>query len=139
MGALTGIVASNLLSMPLASYVIASHHLETVEPDRLNDAVQAAIGSSPVLMVLQCGLGWLAPVLGGYVAALMAPGREWLSGALSSFLYIIIGIYTLMHGTQAEGASGVSLLILFSSPLAGCAGGALRALQMKKHHEEGVG
>ncbi|WP_097461867.1 hypothetical protein [Mangrovitalea sediminis] len=139
MGALTGIVASNLLSMPLVSYVIASHHLETVAPDRLNDAVQAAIGSSAVLLVLQCGLGWLAPVLGGFVAALLAPGREWLSGALSSFLYIIIGIYTLMHGAQAEGASSVSLLILFSSPLAGFAGGALRGLQMKRRHGEGVG
>jgi hypothetical protein len=77
-------------------------------------------------MLVGCGL----LLLGGYVAAWLAKHDELLNGALSSFLCVVLGIFTIFSGKDLN-PLWVQLLMLVASPLLGLLGGSLRLAQKR--------
>ncbi len=95
-GAVVDIVATNMLSIPLMFYVVASRHLAALPKEQVSKAFLEAMQSDPSLMVMQFLVGGGCSVLGGYIAARIAKRHELLNAALSSFLCVGIGLYALM-------------------------------------------
>ena len=61
-------------------------------------------------------------VLGGYVAGLIARHGHLLNGALSSWLCLALGIYTLAAGKNSHSV-GIEILMLALSPVLAFCGG----------------
>jgi hypothetical protein len=126
MGGITDVVATNILAIPVVVHVMFKFDLWHTSHDP--SAVTNAIHASPTLYGLQLLIGFGCSVLGGYVAAWIAKHDELLNGAVSSFLCIAIGIYSLARG-KMSGSLTVEILLLIASPLCAFLGGYLRLLQ----------
>jgi hypothetical protein len=128
MGGITDVVATNILAIPVIVYVMVKFDLlhTSHDPSALTNAIHA----SPMLYGLQLLIGFACSVLGGYVAAWISKHDELLNGALSSFLCIAIGVYSLARG-RIFGSLPVEILLLIASPLCAFLGGYLRLLQKR--------
>jgi len=93
--------------------------------EQLGSAIAAVSHATPGLYGTQLLLGLACSVLGGYVAAWLAKHDELLNGALSSFLWVLIGIYSIAAGKDSH-ALWVQILMLMSAPVCGFLGGYLR-------------
>jgi hypothetical protein len=125
-GGITDVVATNILAIPVVVYTMAKFDLFHTPQD--SSAITNAIHTNPALYGLQLLIGLGCSVLGGYVAARIAKHDELLNGALSSFLCIAIGVYSLGRG-KIPGSLSVAILLLIASPLFAFLGGYLRILQ----------
>jgi hypothetical protein len=100
--------------------------------DQLGPAMAAVSHAIPWLYGTQLLLGFACSVLGGYVAAWLAKHDELLNGALSSFLCVAIGIYSIASGKDYHG-HWVQILFLIIAPVCGFFGGYLRLRQRMVH------
>jgi hypothetical protein len=93
-------------------------------------AITALMSSAPIFATLMV-VGLACSVLGGYVAAWIAKNDELLNGACSAWLCMGIGVASLAFaaGNQPLWQRVPSEVI---SPVAGLAGGYLRALQKRR-------
>lgn len=130
-GGITDIVATNVLAVPLIVYVIAAFGLSHLPPGRMSMEIMAAIHDHWPLRLMQAATGVGCSVFGGYVAARLAKHDELLNAALSSFLCVAIGIYSIALGRDA-GALPTAVATLFSSVVFALLGGYLRLLQSRK-------
>ena len=125
-GGITDVVATNILAIPVVVYAMVKFDLFHTPQDP--SAITNAIHANPTLYGLQLLIGFGCSVLGGYVAAWIAKHDELLNGALSSFLCIAIGVYSLARG-KMSGSLPAEILLLIASPLCAFLGGYLRILQ----------
>jgi putative membrane protein (TIGR04086 family) len=91
----------------------------------VSSEIAAVSQATPWLYRAQLLVGLACSVLGGYVAAWLAKQDELLNGALSFFLCVVIGSYSIASGKDSN-AHWVQILILISAPLCGLFGGCLR-------------
>ena len=129
-GAVTDIVATGILAIPLMIYVVVRFDLVQTPRDQATGAITSAIHGSAPLYAVQLLIGLACSSLGCYVAARIARHDELLNGLLSSFLCVALGIYSLASG-KAPGSFLVQLLLLFASAAFGMMGGYLRLLQKR--------
>src|SRR5262245_37680030 len=97
-GGVVDIVATNLAAIPLVIGVIAQNATTLAVPPT-DDAIMAAMGSSPTLFTAGLVLGSFCTMLGGWVAARIAGRDELLHGALSGYLCVAASLYAWFRGT----------------------------------------
>ncbi len=124
-GNVVDIVASNVVMVPLAIYVLASAKTGSL-PDHGAASVTEALKTSDIFLAASSILGGLCSILGGYVSARIAKHDEVLNGTLSSILCTGFGIYAVVSGT---GHLWRHLFYLLLSPALGALGGYLRSRQ----------
>ena len=73
-------------------------------------AIMSLVHADTTLHSIQLALGLACSILGGYVAARIAKNGEVLNGALSSFLCILLGIYSAASGKVLESPAEHMLL-----------------------------
>lgn len=131
-GGVADIVGTNVLAFPLmvAVMVPLAPSLHGASHAQITAAMTAAIHGSSALTVIQWIPGILGSLLGGYVAAWIARHDMLLNGALSAWLCILIGIYSLLHQSNAVPLYE-HILLLVGSPVLGLFGGYLRFIQMR--------
>lgn len=127
-GGITDVVASSVLALPVVVYVMVKYDLFRLASGPT--AIASLIHSSAWLYGLQLGIGLGCSALGGYVAAWMAKHDELLNGVLSSFLCIVIGVYSVMSGKNSQSAV-VQILLLAAAPAFALLGGYLRQTQKR--------
>jgi hypothetical protein len=127
-GGVVDVLSSSLMGVPLAIYALSKVDLAHTPKDQLGPAIAAASHAIPWLYGTQLLLGLACSVLGGYVAAWLAKHDEPLNGTISSWLCVIIGIYSIASGKDSH-AHWMQVLILFSAPVCGFLGGYLRLRQ----------
>jgi hypothetical protein len=127
-GGVVDIVSSFVLGFPFAIYAIIKLHVSHMQSDRAATSVTAAIHGNLPLYIGQLLVGLACSVLGGYVAAWLAKHDELLNGALSSFLCVALGIYTMVSGKDSN-ALWVQVLLLVASPTFALVGGEMMRRQ----------
>jgi hypothetical protein len=127
-GGIVDILSSSLLGIPFAIYAMSKIDLAQTPKNQLGSEIAAVSHAAPWLYGAQLLVGLACSVLGGYAAAWLAKHDELLNGALSSFLCVVIGIYSIASGKDSN-AHWVQMLILISAPLCGLFGGYLRVRQ----------
>ncbi len=133
LGAITDIVSTNVVVIPVIIYVI---HTQTVMGVPVEKAVSLVPGilrdNSILYFYLVFGLGGLSSVLGGYVGARIAKHDEILNGTLTSFLCVANGIYTLIWDpTHAHSPQWQNLISMLLAPMLAALGGYLRLRQIE--------
>ena len=111
-----------VLALPVTFYVMSRLDIAHIPQDRLAAALTAAMKRNPLIYGIQLALGMACSVLGGYVAGLIARHDHMLNGALSSWLCLALGIYTLAGGKNSHSV-GMEILMLASSPVLALCGG----------------
>lgn len=127
-GGIVDVLSSSLLGVPLAIYAVSKIDLAHTPKEQLGSAISAVSHATPWLYGAQLLLGLACSVLGGHVAAWLAKHDELVNGALSSFLCVAIGIYSIVSGKDSH-ALWVQILMLISAPVCGFLGGYLRLRQ----------
>jgi hypothetical protein len=129
-GGLADVVTTFILELPLAVYMVVRFDLAHAPKGSQQSSMAAVMHSHPFLYSVQLLIGIGCSVLGGYVAGWLAKHDERLNGLLSSYLCILMGIYSI-----AVGKSGLPLwahaILLAVSPALGWYGGYLRELQRR--------
>ena len=100
LGGIVDVVLTNVLAIPLFAYAIAKHALLNVPKGQMESTLAMCMLSDPVLLVGQWVVGLIGTVVGGFVAAWIAKRYEVLNGALSAWLCIAFGIYTIVIATS---------------------------------------
>ena len=130
-GGIVDVVTSNIVAIPIVIYVMAKNDLLHLPPHERQTALLAALHHGPALYITQVALGTLCSLLGGYIAALIARHDQPLNGALSSWLCIAMGIFTIFFSkTHVRSAEDIVLILL--SPAVAYAGGYLRQAQARR-------
>ncbi|MGD0731519.1 MAG: hypothetical protein ABR956_09650 [Terracidiphilus sp.] len=129
-GGIVDVVGTVVLGMPFALFAAANDFLAHVPADKARHAIQPAAhaGIGPYIGLLLVAI--LCSVLGGYIAARLASHDELLNGALSAFLCVSQGIYSIASGKDPH-PMVVQILLLVSSPALGLLGGWLRLKQTR--------
>jgi len=114
-GAIVDVVASGIAGVPLVLYVMTQMGF-TDAPTGQDQAaaVTSLVRADTTLHSIQLALGLACSILGGYVAARIAKHDEVLNGALSSFLCILLGIYSAASGKALESPAERALLFAAS-------------------------
>jgi CHASE2 domain-containing sensor protein len=104
---------------------------------RLTAALTAAMQGNPLVYGIQLALGMACSVLGGYVAGVIARHNHMLNGAISSWLCLALGIYTLRAGKDSHSVTTEILMLALSPVLAVCGGyianrGALEPFRQRR-------
>lgn len=128
LGGIADIVATNLLMIPLFVYVARQIDVGQFPANRMSHMITLDIHASPELYSIQAAIGIFCSGLGGYVAAWLARHDQLLNGALSSWLCICLGLYSLLSGIH-ESSMAMLVIGLLVSPVAGLAGGYVRLKQ----------
>jgi putative membrane protein (TIGR04086 family) len=92
--------------------------------------VISLVHADSILYSIQLTLGLACSILGGYVAARIAKHDEVLNGALSSFLCILLGIYSAASGKMME--SPAEHALLFAASFGAAALGGLLASKSRR-------
>jgi len=129
-GSVTDVSTSLILGLPFGIYALSKVDLVHTPKEQLQSAIAAAMHGNATLYWAQLFVGLLCSVLGGFVAASIAKRMELLNGALSSFLCVGLGVFTVIAGKSFDPII-VQVLLLISSPLMGLAGGYLRLLTVR--------
>lgn len=124
------IVSTNILSIPLMIYVLATRHLTALPKEQISKAFLEAMQNDPSLMVMQLLVGGGCSILGGYIAARIAKSDEILNATLSSFLCVGIGLCALLFTTISVPVWKV-LLEFVLSPAVAAFGGYIRAVSKR--------
>src|SRR5215468_12200931 len=114
-GAIVDVVASGIAGIPLVLYVMTQMGF-TDAPTGQDQAaaVTSLVHADTTLHSIQLALGLACSIPGGYVAARIAKHDEVLNGALSSFLCILLGIYSAASGKALESPAEHALLFAAS-------------------------
>jgi hypothetical protein len=124
LGGITDIVATNIVAFPIVIVAALQADAVNLPKEEQTRAVIDTLQGTPSLFVTQLVLGALCSVLGGYVAARIAKRSPLLNGALSAFLCVGFGLYSLVARADALGPwSHPGFLLL--SPALGAMGGWL--------------
>lgn len=113
-GGLAGITAGTLffiVAMILLLIIIGGHH------------AHGTLFKNPALRIAMPILGLAISGLGGYLAAWIAKHDEMLNGGLSSFLFVLTGLFQILAGRSTYMAAFLSLVAL---PASGVLGGYFR-------------
>jgi hypothetical protein len=129
-GGIVDIGGTSLAGLPVVAYVMATGGILALPQAEQTAAVMAFIKGHTGLYVLLAIFGTLCSVLGGYVSALLARRSELLNAALSSYLCLALGIWTLASG-QEQMPTWLFLSLLPLSPLFAGLGGYLRVVQTR--------
>ncbi len=129
LGAITDIVSTNVMMIPVMIYIIHTQTVMGVPVQKAASSFSEILRSDNTLYFLAYGLGGLSSMLGGYVGARIAKHDEILNGALTSFLCVAMGIYTVVGG-YAIGPLWEVFLCMLVSPAVGALGGYLRLRQI---------
>jgi len=130
-GGVVDVVMTGFLGIPFAVYVVLKFDLIHVPKDQLKSAITSAVHGDVPVYVAQLVIGILCSALGGYVAAWLANRDELLNGALSSFLCISIGFYSMVSAAKASHPSEMQILQLFASPCWALVGGEVKRRQRR--------
>jgi hypothetical protein len=133
-GGVTDILATNLFTIPLVIYVMATHDLQRQPSDQSTRQLVAVMHDSTGIQIATWVFGLCASAFGGYIAARIAQRDEVKYGALSSWLCIGFGIYGLVK-PQLPLPWWQHLLAFVLSPLCGALGGYLRLRQARPGDE----
>jgi hypothetical protein len=131
LGAIVDMGATMVAGIAFGIYAMMQIDLINVPKAQVGDAVAAFMHGSLVLRGLQFAAGAAASVLGGYVAARVANRDALLNGALSAFLCMVLGVVSIVFGTNTSPLPVVVLDIVLS-PLFGLAGGSLRLARQRR-------
>ncbi|HWG53088.1 MAG TPA: hypothetical protein VN677_07270 [Gemmatimonadaceae bacterium] len=136
LGALTGgvvdIVATNLLTLPVLVVAATTIDIAQVPKSQLSAAMLETLRVHPALYVAAFIAGILASILGGYVAGMIAKGSYTLSGALSAYLCVGMGIYAILTGKLGMVPLWQHIVILPLSPVLGVIGARLYARRRER-------
>ena len=126
-GGVTDVVLTIVLGILLALYVVAQLDVASLTEDQ----VLAAVRTNALFHTLQVLIGVVCSIFGGYVAAWLAKHDELVNGALSSFLCIAMGVYSISidHGS---GPLVEKIIPFVASPVLGLFGGYIRFIQMRR-------
>src|SRR5215470_11589844 len=116
-GAVVDVVASGIVGIPLVLYVMTQMGTGASPGQGQQNpvtAVTSLVHADTTLHSIQLALGLACSILGGYVAARIAKHDELLNGALSSFLCILLGIYSVASGKALESPAEHALLFAAS-------------------------
>ena len=131
LGGIVDVVATNILAVPLVVYILITRvNFLSIPPEEATQSVTRAIQNDGFLFIIQLAIGSACSIFGGYTAALLAKHDELLNGALSAYLCVAIGIYSMLSGTVTE-SIWLGLLGFILSPALGLVGGYLRLMQVK--------
>lgn len=128
-GGVVDIVLSSIVTTPLIVVVALSAGMRTLPPAQRGPAVVEALHQRPELFVTSIVLGALCSVFAGYLAARIARRAEVLNGALTSWMGIGIGLWSLATGSGDVGRHVLSIVV---GPFLGAAGGYLRLVQRRR-------
>jgi hypothetical protein len=124
LGGITDIVATNLTGIPVAVFALVQTGAYALPKAEQTKTVMDALQNVPSLYVTQMLLGSLCSILGGYIAARIAKRGAVLNGALSAFLCVGSGLYSLLTAPSSMSPwAHAGFFIL--SPALGAAGGYL--------------
>jgi lysozyme family protein len=137
LGGITDIVATNIVAFPIIIIAALRANALDLPKEEQTRAVIDTLQSTPSLFVTQLVLGALCSMLGGYVAAKIAKRGPLLNGALSAFLCVGFGLYSLVAKTDALGPwAHAGFLVL--SPALGAVGGWLWQRRRQSKGTSGV-
>ena len=127
-GGIVDIVSSAMAGVPLAIYAMVHGEVASL-PEAQRTAALTTAMHAPGIHAAAMLVGSLCSVLGGYVAASVAKRGEVMNGALSAWLCMAIGIYSVTLGADS-GSTLQHVLTFVLSPLLGALGGYLRVRQL---------
>ena len=130
-GAIADIGGTNVWAFFLTLYLIFSYHLLSIPPNELANEISSIIRGDPLIFSLNLLMGSLFSILGGYVPAHIAKRNELLNGALSSFLCVLLGLYSIVSGTAFD-SLWLHLVSLVLSPALALLGGFLKSKQRSR-------
>jgi len=137
-GGIVDIVTSSILAIPLIVVLVARANISALPKAQQTPVLTAAMHDSPMFFFTGLIAGSLASILGGYVAARIAKSEALLNGALSSWLCIASGIYSMLGKSDSMTPTQHALYLL-ASPVLGALGGALwQRMAMKASGDEGA-
>jgi hypothetical protein len=131
-GGIIDVVMSVGLGLPFAIYAMSKVDLSHTPNAQATSTVTAVIHGNMPLYIGQLLVGFVCSMLGGYVAAWLAKHDELLNGALSSFLCVALGIYTIASGKDSSALGGQVLLLLASPTLALVGGSPIRIVSFEE-------
>lgn len=124
-GGMVDIVGSTLAALPLLVYAFIEADIGQLPQAAQAPALADTILNTFPLYLTVLVLGSAASVFGGYLAALLAKHDEVLHGALSAFLCLALGVYSLLK-SPVGGSPWTHVLFFVLSPALGAVGGYLR-------------
>jgi hypothetical protein len=127
-GSVVDIVGTNAWGVLVTIYVIISYKLFQTAPTEITSRVLQIFKTDPLVFSANLIVGGCFSIFGGYIGALIAKHDELLNGALSSFLCVLTGIYSIITGSYS-GFLLLALLSLLIDPLLCMFGGYLRLIQ----------
>jgi hypothetical protein len=128
-GAITDIVATDLLNIPLVMYEISKHDTSNLPKEQAHATLVAAWHGDTLVYLAGLFIGLACSVFGGYVAAYIAEHDELLNGLLSSFLCVTMGVYSIAAGHYPSSRWIEAAMLSAAAPICGLAGGYLRFRQ----------
>jgi hypothetical protein len=129
-GGIVDVVTTFMLELPLAVYMVVRFGLAHVPKGSAQASMAAVLHSHPLLYSIQVLIGVACSLLGGYVAGWLAKHDERLNGMLSSYLCVLMGIYSIVVGKSGL-PLWVHVILLAVSPALGWYGGYLRELHKR--------
>jgi hypothetical protein len=130
-GGIVDIVATNIVTIPLVVVVSMQLNIAEIPKAQQSQAVTSAMHSSPSFLLAGIILGSLCSVLGGYVAARIAKSDALLNAALSSWLAVGLGVYS-MFGKSEFLSPAQHVLFLVATPALAAVGGSVWQRQKGK-------
>jgi len=124
-GGVVDVGASIVLGIPLVFYVLSQSGISSGAGANAGTSVVAAIHDSPTLRSVQLLIGAACSILGGYVAARIAPRDRFVNALLASWLCVGLGVYSIAPGRSGQ-PLWESLLLLLSTLACYALGGYLR-------------
>lgn len=128
-GAITDIVATDLLNIPLVMYEISKNNASGLSREQAQAKWVTAFHGDVLVYLAGVSIGLACSIFGGYVAAYIAEHDELLNGTLSSFLCVTIGTYSIAAGHYASSHWMEAAMLFAAAPGCGLAGGYLRFRQ----------
>ncbi|HEV7705602.1 MAG TPA: hypothetical protein VGO46_14995 [Gemmatimonadaceae bacterium] len=135
-GGIVDIGATFLAVFPLSVVFAVSANISSVPKAQQGKALAAAMHDSPAFFLSGIIIGSLCSILGGYIAARIAKREALLNGALSSWLCVALGIYSMLPGKVDSMTPVQHALYLIASPMLGALGGALWQRYAAKANDE---
>ena len=126
-GGFIDVALTIVLSILLMIYAAAQLDVANLPQDQIRIAIRA----NALFHALQLLIGIVGSIFGGYVAAWLAKRNELFNGALSSFLCVAMGLYSISSGPLVE-----KIIPLAASPVLGLLGGYIRFIQMRRRSSQ---
>lgn len=134
-GGIVDVVSTNILVIPFVVYVmIVRVDFLAMPTADVSKAVTHEIQADWLLFGTQLMIGSFCSVIGGFVAALIARHDELLNGALSAYLCVALGVYSLMRGAMVASVF-LAILGFVLSPALGLLGGTFGCCRSRRRKQ----